>query len=73
MRMLRTRRVNGYYRDPIPLEVWRSCGVGEQVRDPWFIGHETKPRWLRLEQSGVGMRSVNGGFALQGPEDEALQ
>ena len=35
-------------------------------------GYETNPRWLRLEQSGVGMRSISDGFALQGPEDEAL-
>jgi hypothetical protein len=73
MCMLRTKRLSGYYRDPILLEVWRSSGVGEQVRDPWFTGYETSPRWLRLEQSGAGMRSVGDGFALQGPEDEALQ
>ena len=73
MCMLRTTRLNGYYRDPIVLEVWWSSGVGERVRDPWFIGYETNPRWLRLELSGVGMRSVSDGFALQGPEDEALQ
>jgi hypothetical protein len=73
MCMLRTTRRNGYYRDPILLEVWASSGVGDRVQDPWFIGYETNPRWLRLEQSGVGMRSVSDGFALQGPEDEALQ
>ena len=73
MCMLRTKRLNGYYRDPVLLEVWRSSGVSEQVRDPWFTGYETSPRWLRLEQSGVGMRSVSDGFALQGPEDEAHQ
>lgn len=73
MCMLRTKQRNGYYRDPILLEVWRSSGVGERVRDPWFTGYETNPRWLRLERSGVGMRSVGDGFALRGPEDEALQ
>lgn len=73
MCMLRTRRLNGYYRDPILLEVWWSSGVGERVRDPWFIGYETNPRWLRLEQSGVGIRSISDGFALQEPDDEALQ
>jgi hypothetical protein len=71
--MLRTRQRNGYYRDPILLEVWRSSEVGDRVRDPWFSGYETSPRWLRLERSGVGIRSVNDGFALEGPEDEALQ
>ena len=73
MCMLRTKRLNGYYRDPILLEVWRSSGVGERVQDPWFTGYETNPRWLRLEHSSVGMRSVSDGFALQGPEDEALR
>ncbi len=73
MCMLRTTRLNGYYRDPILLEVWWSSGVGERVQDPWFIGYETNPRWLRLEQSGVGIQSISDGFALQEPEDEALQ
>ena len=54
-------------------EIWESSKVGDQVQDPWFIGYETNPRWLRLEQSGVGMRSVSDGFALQRPEDEALR
>ena len=71
--MLRTTRLNGYYRDPIVLGIWESSGVGERVQDPWFIGYETHPRWLRLERSRVGMRSVNEGFALQGLEDETLQ
>ena len=71
MCMLRTTQLNGYYRDPILLEVWKSSGVGERVQNPWFRGYETSPRWLRLERSGVGMRSVSNGFVLQGPEDEA--
>jgi hypothetical protein len=73
MCMLRKTRLNSRYRDPILLEVWTSSGVGDRVSDPWFTGYETSPRWLRLEQSGVGMRSVSDGFTLQGPEDKALQ
>lgn len=73
MCMLRTKQRNGYYRDPVLLEVWRSSGVGELVHDPWFTGYETSPRWLRLERSGVGVRSVDDGFELRGPEDEALR
>lgn len=73
MCMLRTRRLSGYYRDPILLGIWESSKVGDRVQDPWFIGYETNPRWLRLEQSSVGMRSVSDGIALQGPEDEALR
>jgi hypothetical protein len=71
--MLRTKQRNGKYRDPILLEVWTSSGVAERVEDPWFTGYETNPRWLRLVHSGVGMRSVDDGFALQGPEDEAFR
>jgi hypothetical protein len=72
MCMLRTTRLNGRYRDPVLLEVWRSSGADERVEDPWFTGYETSPRWLRLVQSGIGMRSVSDGFAFKGPEDEAL-
>jgi hypothetical protein len=73
MCMLRTTRLNGRYRDPILLEIWTSSEAGERVEDPWFTGYESIPRWLRLEQSGTDMRSVGDGFALQGPEDKALQ
>jgi Protein of unknown function DUF262 len=69
--MLRTRRLNGYYRDPILLGIWEASKVGERVQDPWFTGYWTNPRWLRLVQSGVGIRSVSEGLALEGPEDEA--
>ncbi|OXM45173.1 DUF262 domain-containing protein [Amycolatopsis alba] len=71
--MLRTKQRNGNYRDPILLEVWKSSGAGDRVADPWFTGYETNPRWLRLERSSVGMRSVSDGFELQAPEDEALR
>ncbi|GLY70253.1 hypothetical protein [Amycolatopsis taiwanensis] len=73
MCMLRTQQRNEKYRDPILLEVWESSEAGDRVRDPWFTGYETNPRWLRLERSGVGMRSVSDGFELEGAEDEALQ
>ena len=69
--MLRTYYLNGYYRDPILLQVWLSSGVKDAVRDPWFTGPETAPRWLRFDRSLVGLRSVNEGFELQAPEDEA--
>jgi hypothetical protein len=72
MCMLRTQQRNGKYRDPILLEVWTSSGVGERVEDPWFTGYEINPRWLRLTESWVGMRSIDDGFALEGPDDEAL-
>jgi hypothetical protein len=70
--MLRTKRLSGYYRDPILLEVWRASEAGTRVQDPWFR-YETNPRWLRLEHSGAGMRSTSEGFALRGPDDDDLR
>lgn len=73
MCMLRTVQLNGHYRDPILLQVWISSGVGEAVRNPWFTGYVSTPRWLRLERSLVGLRSVAEGFEIEAPEDQALQ
>jgi hypothetical protein len=64
------RQLNGHYRDPILLEVWRSSQAGDRVDDPWFTGFDTNPRWLRLSRSGAGLRSVAAGFALERPIDE---
>lgn len=72
MCMLRTTRLSGWYRDPILLELWRSSGVGNRFDDPWFTGYDTDPRWLRLVRSGVGMRSIARGFALQRPDNKEL-
>jgi hypothetical protein len=72
MCMLRTLRLTGKYRDPILLEVWQASGAGDLVQDPWFR-YETDPRWLRLERSSAGMRSISEGFALREPEDESLR
>lgn len=72
MIMLRTKQLNGMYRDPFLLEVWRSSSVGDKVEDPWFTGYETQPRWLRLARSGVGLRCTEAGFAIQSPQDEDL-
>lgn len=71
--MLNKSQLNSYYRDPVLLEIWRYSGVGASVRDPWFTSDESKPRWLHLEASGTGMRIVEDGFELRGPEDETLQ
>ena len=72
MIMLRTKQLNGMYRDPFLLEVWRSSSVGDKVEDPWFTGYETQPRRLRLARSGVGLRCTEAGFAIQSPQDEDL-
>ena len=71
--MLRTQQLNGYYRDPILLQAWSSSDVQDAAIDPWFTGYVTTPRWLRLERSNVGLRSVAEGFELQGAENEALR
>lgn len=71
--MLRTRRLTGYYRDPILLEVWKASDAGEQVQDPRFTGYETNPRWLRLERSGAGIQCTSEGFALREPDDGNLR
>lgn len=67
--MLRTKTLNGYYRDPFLLQIWHSSGVKDAVEDPWFSGYETIPRRLRFVSSGTGMRNVAEGFMLQRPED----
>lgn len=67
--MLRTYQLNGKYRDPILLQVWLDSGVGDAVQDLWFTGPVSRPRWLRLERSSTGIRSVAEGFELQAPED----
>lgn len=67
--MLRTKTLNGYYRDPFLLQIWRCSGVQDATEDPWFSGYETAPRWLRFINSGTGMRNAAEGFTFQRPED----
>ncbi|CAN7242646.1 DUF262 domain-containing protein [Arthrobacter sp. LjRoot78] len=62
-----TSTLNSRYRDPYLLAIWRNLGNPHNVDDPWFTGHETIPRRLRLTRSGVGIRSVPTGFELSGP------
>jgi hypothetical protein len=62
-----TSTLNSRYRDPYLLAIWRNLGNPDGVDDPWFTGHETIPRWLRLRRTGVGIRSVSTGFELSGP------
>ena len=68
--MLRRIQLNSYYRDPFLLAIWRESGVGEVVRDPWFTGYPTKPRWMELSRSGTAIRSVDRGIALAPPDLE---
>jgi hypothetical protein len=70
--MLRTETTGGYYRDPFLLQVWLSSGVEDAVRNQWFSGDVNSARWLPLERSEVGIRSVAEGFELRGTDDEEL-
>lgn len=72
MCMMRTVQFNGLYRDPILLQVWIDSGVGDAVKNPWFTGYPSSHRWMRLERSGAGLRNVDDGFEIDGPEDEDL-
>jgi len=65
--MLNRKQLNSWYRDPFLLAIYRESGVGGTVRDPWFTGNETLPRWMRFEKSGVGVRCVETGFELEPP------
>lgn len=60
--------LNGYYRDPYLLAIWRELENPGVVEDTWFIGYEDQPRWLPLTQSGVGIRCVPSGFELSPPQ-----
>jgi hypothetical protein len=63
----------GWHRDPYLLAIWRELEDPKEIKDPWFIGYESNPRWLRLTRSDIGLRSVSNGLELQLPAgaDEA--
>jgi hypothetical protein len=68
--MLRKSVQHSWYRDPYLYAIWRESGSPDEVTDPWFIGHSTDERWMRLERSQTGIRSVPGGIAVQAPASE---
>ena len=68
--MLRKSVQRSWYRDPYLYAIWRESGSPEEVTDPWFIGYSTDERWMRLERSQTGMRSVPTGIAVQAPAAE---
>ena len=65
--MLRKTVQNSWYRDAYLYAIWCEAGQPEDVQDPWFYGYSTTPRWMKLNRSGVGLRSVPTGIALQVP------
>jgi len=71
MTMLRRTVQRSYYRDPYLYAIWCESGYREEVEDPWFYGYSTYERWLRLERSQTGMRSMPDGIALEAPRGKA--
>ena len=68
--MLRKTVQRSWYRDPYLYAIWRESGSPEEVTDPWFMGYSTDERWMRLERSQTGIRSVPTGIAVQAPAAE---
>lgn len=70
--MLYKTNLNSNYRDGFTYAMWRASGIGQAVPDPKFTGWATTPRWMRLEKSGVAIRSIGPGIALTGPTNPDL-
>lgn len=60
--------LNGRYRDPYLLAIWRELEDSRAVEDPWFTGYEENPRWLQLKRSGAALRCRPAGFELSLPQ-----
>lgn len=73
--MLEKTQLNSYYRDPFLVAVVRRGQLQDEVVDgehgPYFYGQAENPRWLRLRASGLGLRCISTGFAVQPPDDAA--
>jgi hypothetical protein len=65
------RALNGYYRDPYLLTIWRHLDDTNAVEDKWFTGYESEPRRLPLTRSGTTIRCVPAGFELSPPPLDA--
>jgi hypothetical protein len=58
MTMLDKTVQRSYSRDPYLYAIWREAGSPAEVKDPWFYGYSTTPRWMQLTRSGIGLRST---------------
>ena len=65
--MLRKTQQNSWYRDAYLYAMWCEAGRPDEVKDPWFYGYSTTPRWMELVRSGTGVRSVPDGIAVRPP------
>jgi Protein of unknown function DUF262 len=65
--MLYKTQMNSKYRDPYLFAIYRESGLGDEVEDPWFMGYETEPRWMRLKKSGTELQCIEEGLVLRPP------
>lgn len=65
--MLRKTVQRSWYRDAYLYAMWCEAGRPDEVKDPWFYGYSTDPRWMELVRSGTGLRSVPKGIAVKAP------
>jgi hypothetical protein len=61
------KALNGYYRDPYLVAIWRELDDTSAVEDKWFTGYVSEPRRLPLTRSGASIRCVPTGFELSPP------
>lgn len=67
-------QMNSLYRDPYLLSIWRQLGEPSELEDPWFIGYEWSPRFLKLTASGTGIQCFADGYRLSNPaESESVR
>jgi hypothetical protein len=64
------KALNGRYRDPYLLAIWRELEADSSIEEPLFTGYEYHARWLRLIKSGTGVRCVPAGYELLAPPVE---
>ncbi|CDX58774.1 conserved hypothetical protein [Mesorhizobium plurifarium] len=65
--MLNKTQLNSWYRDPYLYAIYRGSGVENDIEDPWFTGHETERRWMRLNKSGTELGCIAEGLILRPP------
>ncbi len=70
MTMLEKTVQRSNYRDPYLYAMWREAGSPVDVKDPWFYGYSTTPRWMQLTRSGIGLRSISAGILIASTVDE---
>lgn len=69
--MLRKTVQRSWYRDAYLYALWCEAGRPSEVKDPWFYGYSTIPRWMKLTRSGTGVRSVSTGIVVEVPATPA--